>query len=198
MGLSVRNATVRVEKTKHTYTGPVLITHWGLSGPAVLKLSAFAAKDFFDWNYHTNILINWTGDQNSELVNSELLSWINEKNLIVNTPLYEIPKRLWAFLLWKAEIPDNKPWNELGKKQMNKLAEILSNDVYEMKGKTTFKEEFVTSGGINLKEIDFKTMQSKLMPGLYFCGEVLNIDGITGGFNFQNAWSTAFVAASSI
>lgn len=198
MGLSVRNATVRVEGTKHTYTGPVLITHWGLSGPAVLKLSAFAAKDFFDLNYNANILINWTGDLNSELVSSELVSWMSEKSLIVNTPLYEIPKRLWAFLLWKAEIPDNKPWNELGKKQMNKLSQLLTADVYEMKGKTTFKEEFVTSGGVNLKEIDFKTMESKLMPGLYFCGEVLDIDGITGGFNFQNAWSTAFVAASSL
>ncbi len=198
MGLSVRNATVRVEKTKHQYTGPVLITHWGLSGPAVLKLSAFAAKDFFDLDYNANILINWTGDLNGELVSSELVSWMKEKSLIINTPLYEIPKRLWAFLVEKAEIADNKPWNELSKKQMNKLAQVLTNDIYNMKGKTTFKEEFVTSGGVNLKEIDFKTMQSKLIPGLYFCGEVLDIDGITGGFNFQNAWSTAFVAASSI
>lgn len=198
MGLSVQNATVRVEKTKHQYTGPVLITHWGLSGPAVLKLSAFAAKDFFERDYNANILINWTGDLNSEMVNSELVSWMSEKSLMLNTPLYDIPKRLWVFLLEKAEIPDNKPWNELGKKQMNKLSEILINDVYQMKGKTTFKEEFVTSGGVNLKEIDFKTMQSKIMPGLYFCGEVLDIDGITGGFNFQNAWSTAFVAAISV
>lgn len=198
MGLSVQNATVRVEKTKHQYTGPVLITHWGLSGPAVLKLSAFAAKDFFDRDYNANILINWTGDLNSELVSSELTSWMKEKSLIVNTPLYEIPKRLWAFLVDKADIPDNKPWNELSKKHLNKLAQVLTNDSYNMKGKTTFKEEFVTSGGVNLKEIDFKTMQSKIMPNLYFCGEVLDVDGITGGFNFQNAWSTAFVAASSV
>lgn len=198
MGLSVRNATVRVEKTKHQYTGPVLITHWGLSGPAVLKLSAFAAKDFFDLDYHANIILNWTGDLNGEVVSSDLVTWMKEKSLIVNTPLYEIPKRLWTFLVEKAEIPDNKPWNELGKKQINKLAEVLTNDVYNMKGKTTFKEEFVTSGGVNLKEIDFKTMQSKIMPNLYFCGEVLDIDGITGGFNFQNAWSTAYVAASSV
>jgi len=198
MGLSVRNATVRVQNTKHNYTGPVLITHWGLSGPAVLKLSAFAAKDFFDLNYNANILINWTGDLNSELVSSELASYLKEKTLIVNTPLYEIPKRLWAFLIEKSEIPDNKPWIELGKKQQNKFAQVLTNDVYNMKGKTTFKEEFVTSGGVNLKEIDFKTMQSKIMPNLFFCGEVLDIDGITGGFNFQNAWSTAFVAAGSV
>lgn len=195
MGLSVKNATVRVEGTKHQYTGPVLITHWGFSGPAVLKLSAFAAKDFFEKNYNAGILINWTGDKNSELVISELTTWMKEKSLILNTPLYEIPKRLWALLLEKSEIPDTKPWNELGKKQQNKLAELLCADRYQMRGKTTFKEEFVTSGGVNLKEIDFKTMQSKIVPGLFFCGEVLDIDGITGGFNFQNAWSTAFVAA---
>lgn len=195
MGLSVKNATVKVEGTKHQYTGPVLITHWGFSGPAVLKLSAFAAKDFFEKNYSAGILINWTGDKNSEVVSSELASYSGEKSLMVNTPLYEIPKRLWFYLLERAEIPDTKPWNELGKKQQNKLAQVLCSDRYQMRGKTTFKEEFVTSGGVNLKEIDFKTMQSKIVPNLYFCGEVLDIDGITGGFNFQNAWSTAFVAA---
>lgn len=195
MGLSVKNATVRVEGTKHQYTGPVLITHWGFSGPAVLKLSAFAAKDFFERNYNAGILINWTGDKNSEVVSSELASYSGEKSLMVNTPLYEIPKRLWSLLLERAEIPETKPWNELGKKQQNKLAQVLCADRYQMRGKTTFKEEFVTSGGVNLKEIDFKTMQSKIVPNLYFCGEVLDIDGITGGFNFQNAWSTAYVAA---
>jgi predicted Rossmann fold flavoprotein len=198
MGLSVRNATVRVERTKHQYTGPVLITHWGLSGPAVLKLSAFAAKDFFDLNYNATILINWTGELNEEEVKAVFAEFLQAKTQMVNSPLFEIPKRLWEFLLEKAEISPQKPWIELGKKQQNKLAQVLTNDVYNMKGKTTFKEEFVTSGGVNLKEIDFKTMQSKIMPGLYFCGEVLDIDGITGGFNFQNAWSTAFVAASSL
>lgn len=198
MGLSVKNATVKVEGTKHHYTGPVLITHWGFSGPAVLKLSAFAAKDFFEKDYNACILINWTGDLNGELVSSELAGYMSEKSLMVNTPLFEIPKRLWEYILLRAELPMNKPWTELGKKQLNKLAQVLCNDRYEMRGKTTFKEEFVTSGGVNLKEIDFKTMQSKIVPNLYFCGEVLDIDGITGGFNFQNAWSTAFVAASSI
>ncbi|MBK7668809.1 MAG: NAD(P)/FAD-dependent oxidoreductase [Sphingobacteriaceae bacterium] len=198
MGLSVQNATVRVEKTKHQYTGPVLITHWGLSGPAVLKLSAFAAKDFFDLDYNANILINWSGELNEEEVKKVFEEFLQTKTQMVNSPLFGIPKRLWEFLLEKAEISPQKPWIELGKKQQNKLAQVLTNDVYNMKGKTTFKEEFVTSGGVNLKEIDFKTMQSKIMPNLYFCGEVLDIDGITGGFNFQNAWSTAFVAASSV
>lgn len=198
MGLSVKNTTVKVEGTKHQYTGPVLITHWGFSGPAVLKLSAFAAKDFFEQDYNAGILINWTGDLNGELVSSELVSYLGEKSLMVNSPLFELPKRLWEYILLRAELPLNKPWNELGKKQLNKLAQVLCNDRYEMRGKTTFKEEFVTSGGVNLKEIDFKTMQSKIVPNVYFCGEVLDIDGITGGFNFQNAWSTAYVAASSI
>lgn len=198
MGLSVQHATVKVEGTKHHYTGPVLITHWGFSGPAVLKLSAFAAKDFFEKDYNANILINWTGDLTEEVVKEELIKHSSLKSLILNQPLFDIPKRLWEYLLQKAEIPLQKPWIELGKKQQNKLAQVLSNDVYPMRGKTTFKEEFVTSGGVNLKEIDFKTMQSKIVPNLYFCGEVVDIDGITGGFNFQNAWSTAFVAASSI
>ncbi len=197
MGLSVKHATVRVNGTKHQYTGPLLITHWGLSGPAVLKLSAFAAQDFYKLNYHAGIAVNWSGTLNEnqilELINVNLTS----RALIVNSPLFDMPKRLWEYLVLKADLSITKPWVELGKKQAQKLAQLLSNDVYAMQGKTTFKEEFVTAGGVNLKEINFKTMESKLMPGLYFCGEVLNIDGITGGFNFQNAWSTAWVAAKN-
>ncbi len=197
MGLSVKNGTVKVIGTKHQYTGPVLITHWGLSGPAVLKLSAFAAYDFFKLNYQTDISVNWTGTLNEEELKEELSLNLGSKALIVNTPLFEIPKRLWEYLILRADIPLSKPWIELGKKQINKLAQVLCNDVYKMHGKTTFKEEFVTSGGINLKEVNFKTMESKLVPHLFFCGEVLNIDGITGGFNFQNAWSTAWIAAKN-
>lgn len=195
MGLSVKNGTVKVNGTKHQYTGPVLITHWGLSGPAVLKLSAFAAYDFFKLNYHAGISVNWTGIGSEDDIKYELEMQLSSKAWMVNTPLFDIPKRLWEYLLLRAGIPLNKPWIELGKKQLNKLAQVLMHDVYEMQGKTTFKEEFVTAGGINLKEVNFKTMESKLVPGLFFCGEVLNIDGITGGFNFQNAWSTAFIAA---
>lgn len=195
MGLSVKTGTVKVNGTKHQYTGPVLITHWGLSGPAVLKLSAFAAQDFFKLNYQAGISVNWTGIYNEEEVKEELALQTASKALIVNTPLYEIPKRLWEYLVLRAEINPSKPWVELGKKQQHKLAQVLCNDVYAMQGKTTFKEEFVTAGGINLKEVNFKTMESKLLPHLFFCGEVLNIDGITGGFNFQNAWSTAWIAA---
>ena len=197
MGLSVKNGTVKVIGTKHQYTGPVLITHWGLSGPAVLKLSAFAAYDFFKLNYQVGISVNWTGTFNEEALKEELSLQLGSKALIVNTPLFEIPKRLWEYLLLRSDIQLSKSWIELGKKQLNKLAQVLCNDVYDMHGKTTFKEEFVTSGGINLKEVNFKTMESKKVPHLFFCGEVLNIDGITGGFNFQNAWSTAWIAAKS-
>lgn len=197
MGLSVKNGTVKVNGTKHQYTGPVLITHWGLSGPAVLKLSAFAAYDFYKLNYEAGISVNWTGTLNEEQLKEELSLQLGSKALIVNTPLFEIPKRLWEYLILRADITTSKPWIELGKKQLNKLAQILTNDAYDMKGKTTFKEEFVTAGGINLKEVNFKTMESKLVPHLFFCGEVLNIDGITGGFNFQNAWSTAWIAAKN-
>lgn len=195
MGLSVKNGTVKVIGTKHQYTGPVLITHWGLSGPAVLKLSAFAAEDFFKLNYQAGIAVNWTGSLNEEEVKKLLSINLVSKALIVNSPLVDIPKRLWEYLVLKADIPLSKSWIELGKKQLQKLAEILANDIYTMQGKTTFKEEFVTAGGINLKEVNFKTMESKIIPHLFFCGEVLNIDGITGGFNFQNAWSTAWIAA---
>lgn len=195
MGLSVKNGTVKVIGTKHQYTGPVLITHWGLSGPAVLKLSAFAAEDFFKLNYQAGIAVNWTGSLNEEEVKKLLSINLVSKALIVNSPLVDIPKRLWEYLVLKADIPLSKSWIELGKKQLQKLAEVLVNDVYTMQGKTTFKEEFVTAGGINLKEVNFKTMESKIIPHLFFCGEVLNIDGITGGFNFQNAWSTGWIAA---
>ncbi|MES2568246.1 MAG: NAD(P)/FAD-dependent oxidoreductase [Bacteroidota bacterium] len=197
MGLSVKNGTVKVNGTKHQYTGPLLITHWGLSGPAVLKLSAFAAHDFFKLNYQAGISVNWTGNLNEEELKEELGLHLGSKALIVNTPLFEIPKRLWEYLILRADVSASKPWIELGKKQLNKLAQVLCNDGYDMHGKTTFKEEFVTSGGINLKEVNFKTMESKKVPHLFFCGEVLNIDGITGGFNFQNAWSTAWIAAKN-
>ena len=197
MGLSVKNGTVKVNGTKHHYTGPVLITHWGLSGPAVLKLSAFAAQEFFKLNYNAGISVNWTNNLNEEYIKEILSVNINSKALVVNSSMFDIPKRLWEFLVLKSDIQASKPWNELSNKQLNKLAQTLSNDGYTMQGKTTFKEEFVTSGGINLKEINFKTMESKLLPHLFICGEVLNIDGITGGFNFQNAWSTAWIAAKN-
>jgi predicted Rossmann fold flavoprotein len=198
-GIAVQKAEVKIGGTKLNYSGPVLITHWGLSGPAVLKLSAFAAKTFFEKDYNSEIILNWVFPLNQEECNSEILQFKNSKNnsLPYSNPLFELPKRLWEYLCKEAGINNEKVWAEIPNKNIIRLAEILCRSVYQMKGKTTFKEEFVTCGGIDLKEIDFKTMQSKIVPGLFFCGEVLNIDGITGGFNFQSAWSTAWIAAQN-
>ena len=198
MGLSVKNAKIKIANTKFETEGAILITHWGFSGPAVLKLSAFAAYEFAKSKYNLKISIGWVNDLNMEEIAQQLKSFASEKLLIANSPKFEIPKRLWEYLLVKSGINLNKRWGEASKKEINNLAKNLSDDVYTVLGKTTFKEEFVTAGGVSLKEINFKTMESKIFPGLYFCGEVLNIDGITGGFNFQNAWSTAWVAAKNV
>jgi predicted Rossmann fold flavoprotein len=198
-GISVKNAQVTIAGTKLNYHGPVLITHWGLSGPAVLKLSAFAAKDFFDLNYTSLIRVNWVYPLKRNEVAEQLkhIQSTKHKALPYSNPAFDLPKRLWEFLCNASGILNNKPWAEISNKQLNQLTEKLVGSAYNMEGKTTFKEEFVTCGGVQLKEIDFKTMQSKVVPGLYFCGEVLNIDGITGGFNFQSAWSTAWVCANN-
>lgn len=199
-GISVPNAQVIIDATKLNYNGPVLITHWGLSGPAVLKLSAFAAKEFFELNYTAGIRVNWIYPLKINEVFEKIKDLQKEKHkaLPFSNSGFDLPKRLWEFLCVASGITNDKPWAEISNKHLNKLAENLCNSSFKMQGKTTFKEEFVTCGGVNLKEIDFKTMQSKLVPGLYFCGEVMNVDGITGGFNFQSAWSTAWVCASSV
>ena len=198
-GISVPMAEVSLPKNKLRYAGPVLITHWGLSGPAVLKLSAFAAKEFFELNYHSPIFINWAYPFTLNEVEHNLKQLQKEKAkaLPFSNPYFDIPKRLWEFLCLQADINNDRPWAEIGKQKLLKLSQLIYKSEYKMEGKTTFKEEFVTCGGVNLKEVDFKTMQSKLVPGLYFCGEVLNIDGITGGFNFQSAWSTAWVCSQN-
>lgn len=199
-GISVQHAEVKIQNSKLKYNGPVLITHWGLSGPAVLKLSAFAAHEFYNSHYNSTILVNWVFPLKLNEIEQTIKGFQKEKHkaLPYTTPLFNLPKRLWEFLCSESEIDNTKPWAEINNKCIHKLCESLCNSNYKMQGKTTFKEEFVSCGGINLKEIDFKTMQSKLIPGLYFCGEVLNIDGITGGFNFQSAWSTAWICSQSV
>ncbi len=199
-GISVQNAQVKIANTKLNYNGPILITHWGLSGPAVLKLSAFAAKQFFELNYRSDIFLNWAFPLKQNEVEERLKQIQKEKHkaLPYSNPLFDLPKRLWEFLCASAGLDNTKPWAEISNKQLNKLTEIICNSEFKMEGKTTFKEEFVICGGVNLKEIDFKTMQSKLIKDLFFCGEVLNIDGITGGFNFQSAWSTAWVCSQNL
>lgn len=199
MGVSVPHVKIKIAGTKLQTEGPLLITHWGLSGPAVLKASAEGARILNEKKYHFTVLVNWLPALLEEDIRSEIRAH-KEKHpakLLITDVLFGLPRRLWEFFLFKAGIMENTRCADLSKKQFNALVEILRNDTYEAKGKTTFKEEFVSCGGVDLKEIDFSDMQSKTVPNLYFAGEVLNIDGITGGFNFQNAWTTAWIAAKA-
>ena len=197
MGASVPNAIVRIQGTKLQEQGPVLITHWGMSGPAVLKLSAWGARQLAERGYHFAVQISWAGDTNAEAV-GQVLAEAAEKGRLRKVangcPLEEMPKKIWLYLLEKAGINADQTWHTTTKKSRNKLLELLVNDVHEVRGKTTFKEEFVTCGGVRLSEVDFATMGSRIVPGLHFAGEVLDIDGVTGGFNFQAAWTTGFLA----
>ncbi len=196
MGLVVENATVRVEGTKLRYSGPVLITHWGMSGPAILKLSAWGARLLAEKDYQFNIQINWLSIKSEEeahgILNKEEASIRNKK--IINANPFGLPNRMWAFLLQKVKINPDMKWFDLSKKNRNQLLNTLLNDRYLVSGKTTFKEEFVTCGGVSLSEINMSSMESKLNKNLYFAGEVIDVDGITGGFNFQAAWTTGFIA----
>lgn len=201
MGVAVQNATVKIAGTKLSQTGPVLITHWGLSGPAVLKLSAWGANDFAEIQYHFTALVNWLPEWNDQTIIPEMQYLRSNKatQFISNkSPFPAIPNRLWQFLIKEAGISDTMRWADLPAKNEKKLIQHLVNYQVEVKGKTTFKEEFVTAGGIDTKEVVAQTLESKKYPGLYFAGEVLNIDGITGGFNFQNAWTNGFLIAESL
>ncbi len=196
MGNVVENTITSIQGTKHKADGPILITHWGMSGPAILKLSAFAARTLAEMDYQFHLQINWLGITHFEHVVEEIKSIVKDhpKKILANYRPFLLPERLWHHLIQKLNLPKDKKWSELGKKGINKIATILTNDIYPVQGKTTFKEEFVTCGGVSLDDIDFKTMQSKICPNLYFAGEVLDIDGITGGYNFQAAWTTGFIA----
>ncbi|HMG94243.1 MAG TPA: NAD(P)/FAD-dependent oxidoreductase [Chryseolinea sp.] len=200
MGISVPDATVRIAGTKFTERGPVLITHWGLSGPAVIKLSAWAAEYLHDANYLFTVMVNWTGSIQEEMLRKQLTEFKAQRGKlkIVSNPLFNVPTRLWQRLCSLSEINDVKIWSELANKSMNRLIEYLVRCPFEIKGKTTFKEEFVTCGGIDLQNVNLVTMESKVVRNVYFAGEVLDVDGETGGFNFQSAWTTAYVAAKSM
>ncbi len=198
MGIAVPNAEVRIAGTKFSQQGAVLITHWGLSGPAVIKLSAWAAVYLHQQDYAFTTLVNWTGLPEKEVRETLMHLKLNSKKIVLGNQLFALPKRLWEFLCIKAGIEERKTWTDLAHKQINKLIELLYACPFQIKGKTTFKEEFVTCGGVALKEIDLQSMESWKVPGLFFAGEVLDIDGETGGFNFQSAWTTAWVAAKRI
>lgn len=196
MGVAVPQAKVKIAGTKLEATGPVLVTHWGMSGPAVLRLSAWGARLLHQRHYQFTALLHWVPGHNEEEIRQVLqdLRQQHPKRQCGNKNPFALPARLWDFLLQKAGITTKKTWQETGKKDLNRLVNTLAADEYPVSGKTTFKEEFVTCGGISLKSVDMKTMQSRVVPGLFFAGEVLDIDGITGGFNFQAAWTTGYIA----
>jgi predicted Rossmann fold flavoprotein len=196
MGTVVPNATVKIEGTKLSGQGPLLITHWGMSGPAILLLSAWGARILAEKNYHFCVLVNWLDQKKEDVLRQELLLTIGTHGgkKLANWNPTPLTNRLWTHLLERAGLSSDQRWAEIGKKAINKLVSTLLNDRFEVKGKTTFKEEFVTAGGVALNEIDFQTMKSKKFPHLSFAGEVLDVDGITGGFNFQAAWTTGFIA----
>jgi len=199
-GVSVPNAEVQIIDSKFESNGPVLITHWGLSGPAILKLSAFGARFLAEKNYQYAIKINWLSkSKDSVLTKLNILKRENtKKQLILRSPFKDLPKRLWEKLVISSQIRPEQRWADISNKQLNQLADQLTNSVFEAYGKTTFKEEFVTAGGVDLKEINFKRFESKLHKNLFFAGEILNIDAVTGGFNFQNAWTGGFIAGKTI
>lgn len=180
--------------------GPLLITHWGLSGPAILKLSAWGANMLHDYNYSFRIKVNWLPDYTTESMEAYLkeLKGVEAKKTVMRTNVTELPRRLWKRLVEAANIAPEERWGDIKKEQLQALAEQLTAASFKVEGKSTFKEEFVTAGGVDLKEIDFKTFESKLHPNLYFAGEIINVDAITGGFNFQNAWTGAYIAAQAI
>lgn len=200
MGVSVPEATVKIAGTKMVQHGPLLITHWGMSGPAVLKTSAYAARELAERNYEFKVIVNWLNDMTDADLRDALAQLRKEqgKQLVQNKNPFDLPRRLWEYQLQQCGIKEDTRWGDLPATEQNKLIEHLLRDIYDVKGKTTFKEEFVTCGGVNLAEIDAQMMQSRLVPGIYFAGEILDADGITGGYNFQHAWSSGWIAAGSM
>lgn len=199
MGIAAK-ASIKVKETKLEASGPLLITHWGMSGPAILRLSAWGARILADKNYQFHIAVNWVPQHNtaSMLEDLQKIRKAEAKKTVSKHKLYKLPNRLWERIVSASSITEHVKWADLNNSQLHTLANQLTAATYQVNGKSTFKEEFVTAGGVDLKEINFKTMQSKQQENLYFAGEVLNIDAITGGFNFQNAWTTAFIAAQTI
>jgi len=200
MGVDVDKASIQLRGNKNIEIGPLLITHWGISGPAAIKLSAWCAREMAEANYEGAIIINWTTTFNESTLKME---WINyrmdfgKREMGSKNP-FDLPQRLWHFLLQEAGIAMNTKWADLKSVNQNTLVQLLTRYTLEIKGKTTFKEEFVTCGGVDVKDIDAQTMESKLVPGLHFAGEMMDVDGITGGFNFQHAWTSGWLAAQHI
>ena len=201
-GISVGTVQLKLSIAKKTLeqTAPLLITHWGLSGPAVLKLSAWGARVLHDCKYQATLLINWQPKYSSDQLRSQLLltKTENPKKAIALQRGVDLPHRLWQYLIARTDVGLDQRWAEISNKSLNQIIQELTQGAYQIKGKGVFKEEFVTCGGVNLKQVNFKTMASRITPGLHFAGEVLDIDGVTGGFNFQSAWTTAWIAGNAL
>ena len=198
--ITIRLRSQLTEKPLMTSDGALMITHWGMSGPAILKLSAWGAKLLNEMKYHFRIRVNWLPEYSVEgLIGLFLkIKEIEAKKTVLRTKAVDIPRRLWTNLVRASGIAENEKWADITKVQLENLAYQLIQCEFLVDGKSTFKEEFVTAGGVNLKEIDFKTFESKILPGLYFAGEVIDVDAITGGFNFQNAWTGGYIVAQAI
>lgn len=199
-GVVAPDATIAIDGTKLRQRGPLLITHWGFSGPAALKLSAWAARELAGSKYTAELRIAWISD----LTVTDAQQRLNEakkahpKRLIIGENPFTIPLKLWKALVARAGITDDQRWAHISREQQDRLANAIADDRYQVKGKTTNKEEFVTCGGVKLSEVDFRTMESKKSPGLHLAGEILDIDGVTGGFNFQAAWTTSWLAGQAM
>lgn len=198
--ITIKLRSQKAEESLLASEGPVLITHWGLSGPAILKLSAWGATLLNDFNYRFRIRVNWLPDFNPGSIFSYLMDVkdVEGKKTVLRTKVFDVPRRLWTNLVRASKIPESTKWADATKEQIEALADQLTQSEFKVEGKSTFKEEFVTAGGVALKEIDFKTFASKKLPNLFFAGEIINVDAITGGFNFQNAWTGAYIAAKGI
>lgn len=197
--ISKKKGKLKLDTAVLTSEGPLLITHWGMSGPAILKLSAWGARILEQYNYQFKIQVNWAPEYHHDGL-LELFIKVKqvEKKTVLRTKVLDIPKRLWVNLVKASNIDDTLTWPEVSKQQLSNLAEQLTAGIFQVNGKSTFKEEFVTAGGVDLKEINFKTYESKILTNLYFAGEIINVDAITGGFNFQNAWTGGYIAAQGV
>ena len=200
MGTVIEEATTLISGTNYRAQGPLLITHWGMSGPAILKLSSYAARELHDHHYQMPLSVNWLSRKDPEILEElqHIIATHPQKQIATIRP-FDLPSRLWSYLLEKTlgERTQNR-WQNLNQKELNRLVNILSNDTYQIAGRAAFKDEFVTCGGVDLNAVNPNTLESKNLPHVFFAGEVLDIDGITGGFNFQAAWTTAYTVAKAI
>lgn len=199
-GISVPKAKLSLEECGLQQSGPLLITHWGFSGPAVLKLSAWGARVLNEKKYRTVVKVNWLPDISTDELKRLLTDYRQTyaARLVANDCPVALPKNLWKAFLEMSKVPQDVRWSMLSKQHMQDIVQTLQGGLFQIDGKTTYKDEFVTCGGVKLQEVDFKTLESRVCPGLYFAGEVLDVDGVTGGFNFQNAWTTSWLAGQSI